>query len=793
MAAPVYTPTLLPGEVEQTVSDQVTYENPCLHNPGAAPIGLLLVTNYRILFLSQLTVVQHQMKGQEPDYKDSEKNCDIPITCIDKVKLKKGEIFVDCKDFRSVKFSFSGRAANDVNSAFQGIDTFMKLKQQDRFCFSNKELDAVRGNHNLTSDVYDIEKELDRLEKKFPEVKKYWRVSKANSTFDVCTTYPRYFAVPAELTDEEIKKAAEHRSRGRLPILSYVHRNGASITRCAQPKAGLRQGKSKADVRMGRALLKASPYSQGFYIMDARPKLNAAANRAAGAGYEKTSHYENATLKFLDIENIHVMRDAVNKLRDLCLSTSNISQYLTAVDNTLCLTHLKFILDGAMDIVRIVEAGGAVLVHCSDGWDRTAQLCGLACLILDPYFRTFEGFMALIEKEWLQAGHKFNDRIGQDNSASSSERSPVFLQFMDCVYQIMQQFPTSFEFNESMILEMMDALYSCRFGTFLFNCEQEREEFQVKQRTPSLWEYLQYNKAVFLNPCYEAPSSGTLVNSSVPPVLPVSTHMKNIRLWHNYYMQHATKGRVEITVMLQEEIRRLRNLLRDLGHENELEANPMIGSVNLLNSSIIVPQEEDSPSTGSGWASVSRPSHKKTQSGILLDRSAAPPAPPSPLAPAARASPRPPPSASRSGGPPPPLPPVSRGSTGPPLPGRDDDGGMPPPMPAPLPPRSPREVRPPPPPLRSSLQLDEVQYEEESYDQQDDDGGPPPDSDAPPPPMGESTVVLHAWTARDTNEISVNPGDAVTVISKSNENWWFVAMDCDPNIRGHVPASYLQQ
>lgn len=50
------------------------------------------------------------------------------------------------------------------------------------------------------------------------------------------------------------------------------------------------------------------------------------------------------------------------------------------------------------------------MVHCSDGWDRTAQTCSLASLILDPHYRTIQGFQALIEKEWLSFGHKFNDR-----------------------------------------------------------------------------------------------------------------------------------------------------------------------------------------------------------------------------------------------------------------------------------------------------------------------------------------------------------------------------------------------
>jgi myotubularin-related protein 1/2 len=79
-------------------------------------------------------------------------------------------------------------------------------------------------------------------------------------------------------------------------------------------------------------------------------------------------------------------------------------------------------------------------------WDRTSQLVALAQLMLDPFFRTIPGFEILIEKDWLAFGHKFKQRLGAgDKNFEDSQRAPIFLQFIDCVWQLMRQFPLSFQ------------------------------------------------------------------------------------------------------------------------------------------------------------------------------------------------------------------------------------------------------------------------------------------------------------------------------------------------------------
>ena len=38
----------------------------------------------------------------------------------------------------------------------------------------------------------------------------------------------------------------------------------------------------------------------------------------------------------------------------------------------------------------------SVVVHCSDGWDRTSQLTSLSMMLLDSYYRTLNGFIVSI-------------------------------------------------------------------------------------------------------------------------------------------------------------------------------------------------------------------------------------------------------------------------------------------------------------------------------------------------------------------------------------------------------------
>jgi hypothetical protein len=182
------------------------------------------------------------------------------------------------------------------------------------------------------------------------------------------------------------------------------------------------------------------------------------------------------------------------------------------------------ILASACDLACWISRGGSILVHCSDGWDRTAQLVSLTQLLVDPYFRTRRGFCILIEKDWIRFGHQFAARYG--NSAGDHEKSPIMIQWLDTVFQIIRQFPRAFEFNSEMLCDIADALYSCEFGTFLSNTEQDF--VKVSGRTKSLWNCL-LSSEKYLNLNFDPMMTGVLQPKS--SIRDLTLFLKYFKRW----------------------------------------------------------------------------------------------------------------------------------------------------------------------------------------------------------------------------------------------------------------------
>ncbi|XP_032474463.1 myotubularin-related protein 7 isoform X1 [Phocoena sinus] len=413
-------------------------------------------------------------------------------------------LLIRCKNFQLLQLIIpQERDCHDVYISL--IRLARPVKYEELYCFSfNPKLDREEREQGWM--LIDLSEEYKRMG--LPN--NYWQLSDVNRDYRVCDSYPTELYVPRTATAHIIVGSSKFRSRRRFPVLSYYRKdNHVSICRSSQPLSGF-SARCLEDEQMLQAIRKASPGSDFIYVVDTRPKLNAMANRAAGKGYENEDNYSNIKFQFIGIENIHVMRNSLQKMLEVCeLKSPSMSDFLSGLENSGWLRHIKAIMDAGIFIAKAVsEEGASVLVHCSDGWDRTAQVCSVASLLLDPHYRTLKGFMVLIEKDWISFGHKFNHRYG-NLDGDPKEISPVIDQFIECVWQLMEQFPCAFEFNERFLIHIQHHIYSCQFGNFLCNSQKERQELKIQERTYSLWAHLWKNRGDYLNPLFRDDPSQT--------------------------------------------------------------------------------------------------------------------------------------------------------------------------------------------------------------------------------------------------------------------------------------------
>uniref|UniRef100_A0A8C1Z1H2 phosphatidylinositol-3,5-bisphosphate 3-phosphatase n=1 Tax=Cyprinus carpio TaxID=7962 RepID=A0A8C1Z1H2_CYPCA len=403
-----------------------------------------------------------------------------------------------------------------------------------------------------------------------------WIISKVNSSYELCETYPALLVLPSNVTEDELKRVAAFRAKRRLPVLSWIHpESQAAIVRCGQPQVGPSDRRCREDERYLQTILDANAQSHKLCIFDARQSTVADTNKAKDGGYENESLYINVELNFLEIPNIHVMRESLRKLKEVVYPAIDQQRWFSSVDSTHWLEYIRLLLAGAVRIADRLESGKtSVVVHCSDGWDRTAQLTSLAMLMLDAHYRSLRGFQVLLEKEWLSFGHRFASRVGHgDGNHANSERSPLFVQFIDCVWQMTRQFPSAFEFNELFLITVLDHLYSCLFGTFLYNSEQERVSKEVYSKTVSLWSYVNSQLEEFTNPLY--------VNYEHHVLYPVAS-LRHLELWVSYYVRWNPRMRPQVPVhqslkellVLKSELqKRVDELKRDAASSHSLSSS----------------------------------------------------------------------------------------------------------------------------------------------------------------------------------------------------------------------------
>ena len=484
----------------------------------------LLLTEYRLILIPKLP--EFMINEFESDY------FTIPIYSF--YKIEKGtnnldkiffEIIIESKnDFRIFKLFLNNlQFYNNLKEIFLQRNlssNFNVFAFKYKLILENKD---IKENENFIDGykIYNIEKEFLRQGVNENE---FIRLLNINKDFKLCETYPEltYNIVTEDITINDIINASNYRMKNRFQTLCYYDKKSkGSIWRSSQNKIGITGARNLNDEKIFKGIKKLNENKE-LYIFDARPYLSALANRIKGGGFENINNYD-CKLIFCEIDNIHDVRNSFNKLKNLILlneikninntnNNNNINDnnnnnninlnnnsntehitifntynFFSEFENTFWPKFIFQLISKSIQISKLIKNGNSVLIHCSDGWDRASQLTALSQLFIDPYYRTIEGFIVLIEKDFISFGHNFRFRLGIEYNLNENEMSPVFLQFLDCVSQILFIYPTVFEFNMNLLIFIVYHLTSGKYGTFLCNNEKERKFYKIKEKTVSIW------------------------------------------------------------------------------------------------------------------------------------------------------------------------------------------------------------------------------------------------------------------------------------------------------------------
>ncbi|KAL4160467.1 hypothetical protein PRNP1_001035 [Phytophthora ramorum] len=494
--------------------------------------GTLVLTNYRIIW--QALSTKDAMEIPLASILSAESSTTAPhVANIEGKHLLRASLaFQDettCSDFLSCIWDLYSTGGSPPHYLFAHLH-YQALRHKEDI----RTVDGT-GLETPNDPIYDAEEDYRRLKLLDEES---WMRLYDNSDYTMFPSYPATFVVPSVLDEDDLRELSAYRSASRIPAVVWRHpHTGALVCRCAQPCTGLSGYVVEADQKMVSALQHAtSAYGDAkFHFFDARSQMAAAANSAQGKGTEDPRNYPNSELHFCDIANIHAVRSSYASLAAVCQpgQERESSGWLFQLRNTFWFLHLSNILSTSQEICRCLCQSDSVMIHCSDGWDRTPQLTGMVQLLLDPYYRTVRGFVSLVEKEWCSFGHMFRNRYSQGEGPGQQEleeQSPVFVQWLDALWQIWRQQSWAFEFNEAFLSALYEHIFSGLYGNFLYNNERQRKQEEANAPTRSLWFVLLGQMDKYVNVEYDCAKNF----NSIGLVLPFSSEENDLVMWENH-------------------------------------------------------------------------------------------------------------------------------------------------------------------------------------------------------------------------------------------------------------------
>lgn len=483
---------LLDGEtIVQEESKVILYQP--LSDKQKYGMGNLAVTNFRLSFMTAEELEPSNCYQQNLLLGVNE----ICLSSIDvvyqigdrsKKKLLPGQnvtgkvkdILIICKNMKSFEFSFK-HSSKDSGKKIVNALLHHAYPKRHSLLFAYDYKDPY-VNNTLNREARFFDKKPD-WEKELKRTKcQNWRISQVNFNYQMSPLLIETIIIPQSVTDNILKEAVEKFRNRFCPIWVWGTSKGAALVRMADllPTITDRTEENK----LLEHIRKSHPDKKPPHIID----------------------LSSPTPK--DIQSSYI------KLRDLCtpdntrVFKNQDFKFYGLLDSTKWLLYVSICLAKAQEAaehINMLEL--TVVLQEGNGQDLNCVVSSLTQLLLDPYFRTKFGFQSLIQKEWISLGHPFANRLGHI-LCKEIEPSPIFLLFLDCVWQLLQQFPNAFQISETYLTTLWDAAHVSVFDTFLFNSHHDRflaENGSVILRSVWDWreQFTEKDIGLFCNPLFD--------------------------------------------------------------------------------------------------------------------------------------------------------------------------------------------------------------------------------------------------------------------------------------------------
>lgn len=509
-----FTPKLLSGEIEAArVNNVCMYTTHCIKDNKYIDEkeGVLVITNFRLSFLC--------IESESEELSAYQKNTflgkyDVSLLNIDKIyqvtdkkkrvvnpqsknSTKIEIIQIVCKNFRIFTYGFKKAGLGKGKYVADALVKFaFPAKHNLLFLYNYKE-----KYYNTSRSVCMFNKKSDwTSELQRCGAESGWRVF-SKDKMEVNSTLPMHYVIPKHLTDAEYLNVSRSFRNCRCATWAWSI-NNAALVRIAELVPEI--ASSTIENAMLEHVRRCDPSKNPIHLMELSKLLPS---------------IQDVNLSYI-------------KLRKLCIPENDRefmqqdARFYSLLDKTYWLLYVSVCLKQSMEAAKIMMSGRTVVLQEISGRDMCSVVSSLVQILLDRTFRSINGFQTLIQKEWVSLGHPFSDRIGHVYNVNSNERSPLFLLFLDCVWQLIQQFPEEFEYSETFLTSLWDSVFLPVFDTFQFNSETERQIALLNDRIVlrPVWDWGEQfsdkDIALFTNPLYKKVSDAGHVQESkirLPP------------------------------------------------------------------------------------------------------------------------------------------------------------------------------------------------------------------------------------------------------------------------------------